>query len=205
MNVYGFQVNNYDDSDEDYRNKWMKEEKMRIQTKINKLKAEKRNEKTETYVFYVYHDAILQPEINDCETCNILDENDRLKAHETYIYENNEAKQKLFNTDVSIKQKYIVNIKPTTRKLFNDEEGANRFAELCTDTIINNANSKPDDKLTELDNDETIEYANESLLVYFDEENIEKDAYEYFKQNNIHETSVGYERTCLGKWEKVLR
>ena len=206
MNVYGFQVTNFDDvSEEDYRNKWMKEEKMRIQTKINKLKAEKKNEKTETYVFYVYHEAMLQPEINDCEACNILDENERLKVHETYIYENNEAKQKLFDIDVDVRQKYIVNIKPTTRKLFNDEEGANRFAELCTDTIINNANSKTDDKLTELDNDETIEYANESLLVYFDEENIEKDAYEYFKQNNIHETSVGYERTCLGKWEKVLR
>ena len=206
MNVYGFQVTNFDDvSEEDYRNKWMKEEKMRIQTKINKLKAEKRNEKTETYVFYVYHEAMLQPEINDCEACNILDENERLKVHETYIYENNEAKQKLFDIDVDVRQKYIVNIKPTTRKLFNDEEGANRFAEICTDTIINNANSIADDKLSELDNDETIEYANENLLVYFDEEDIERNAYEYFKQNNIHETYIGYVRTCLGKWEKEIR
>ena len=41
------------------------------------------------------------------------------------------------------------------------------------------------------------------IKVYFDEENIERDAYEYFKQNNIHETSIGYVRTCLGEWEKV--
>ena len=146
---------------------------------------------------------MLQPDTKNCEACLLLNENERLETHDNYIYEDyNEARRKLFNTDVSVRQKFIVNIKPTTRKLFNDEEGANKFAELCTDTIIDNPFTDSDDELSELDNEETIEYTNESLLVYFDEENIEKDAYEYFKQHKIHETSVGYVRTCLGEWEK---
>ena len=203
MNIFNIMSKfDYYDSDEEFRDECIKEEKMRIQTKINKHKAEKKNEKTETYVFYVYHEAMLQPDTKNCEACNILDENERLEAHENYIYEDyNEARRKLFNTDVSVRQKFIVNIKPTTRKLFN-EEGLDKLAELCTDTIIDNKNSDSDDELSELDNEETIEYTNESLLVYFDEENIERDAYEYFKQNNMHETSVGYVRTCMGEWEK---
>ena len=207
MNFHDSMNSNYDDdSDEEFRKECIRDEKMRIQTKINKLNAEKRHEKTETYVFYVYHEALLQPDSNDCEACNILNENERLEAHDNYIYgDNNEARQKLFNTDVSVRQKFIVNIKPTTRKLFNDEKGVSifgvdRLAEICTDTIIDNRNSELDDEPSELDNDETIEYTNESVLVYFDEENIERDAYEYFKENNMHETSVGYMRTCMGEW-----
>ena len=88
MNFYDFMINNYDDdSDENFRNEYIKEENMRIQTKINKHKAEKAHEKTETYIFYVYHEAMLQPDLNDCEACNILNENERLDAHDYYIYE----------------------------------------------------------------------------------------------------------------------
>ena len=204
MNFYDFMINHYDDdSEEEFRDECNRIEELKRQEKINKHKAEKRNEKTETYVFYVYHEAMLQPDTKNCEACLLLNENERLEAHDNYIYEDyNEARRKLFNTDVSVRQKFIVNIKPTTRKLFNDEEGANKFAELCTDTIIDNAISDSDDELSELDYEETIEYTNESLLVYFDEENIERDAYEYFKQNNMHETSIGYVRTCMGEWEK---
>ncbi len=202
MNFYDFMNSNYDDdSDEEFREKCIRDEKMRLQEKNNKFKAEKINEKTETYVFYVYHEALLQPVSDDCEACLLLNENERLEAHDNYMYgDNNEARQKLFNTDVSVRQKFIVNIKPTTRTLFNDEKGVDRLAEICTDTIIDNRNSELDDEPSELDNDETIEYTEESLLVYFDEENIERDAYEYFKENNMHETSVGYMSTCTGEW-----
>jgi len=49
MNIYDFRVTNYDDdSEEEFRNKLIKEDKMRIKTKINKIKAEKIHEKTET-------------------------------------------------------------------------------------------------------------------------------------------------------------
>jgi len=208
MDFYKFMINNYDDDDSDdsrekFRKECEKDEKMRIQTKINKLNAEKRHEKTETYVFYVYHEALLQPVSDDCEACLLLNENERLEAHDNYMYgDNNEARQKLFNTDISVRQKFIVHIKPTTRTLFNDGEGVNRLADLCTDTIIDNENSELDDDPSELDNEESIEYTEESLLVYFDEENIERDAYEYFKKNNMHETSVGYMSTCTGEWEK---
>ena len=198
-------IDNYDeDSEEDIRDRWIKEDNMRNLQKVNKHKAEKRNEKTETYIFYVYHEAMLDPNFNDCETCNSLNENDRLKAHNHYIYEDNEARQKLLNADICVRQQYIVNIKPTTRKLFNDEKGLYRFAELCTDTTLDTKFSESDDLLLELDNEETIKYTNENSLVYFDEEDIKSDAYEYFKKNNIHETVIGYIRTCIGEWKESI-
>ncbi len=206
MEFFDFMTNTYDeDSEEDIRNKWTKEDNMRKLQKINKHKAEKKNEKIETYVFYVYHEAMLEPDFNDCQACNNLNDNDRLEAHNYYIYKDNEARQKLLNADICVRQQYIVNIKPTTRKLFNDEAGLYRFANLCTDTTLDKKFSESDDQLLELDNEETIKYTNENSLIYFDEENnIKSDAYEYFKKNNIHETSIGYIRTCIGEWKETI-
>jgi hypothetical protein len=203
MSFYDFMTRNYydDDSEEEFRNDSMRRVKLERQYKINKHKAEKRKEKPESYVFYVYHKAMLQPDSNNCETCNSLNKNERLKAHNNYEYEENEGRKRLMDIDVYIRQRFTVNIKPKTRELFNNEEGVSRLAELCANTFLDDESSDTEDEFSELDQEEHIEYTDESLLVCFDEETIERDCYEYFKKYDIHETSVGCVRTCMGDWE----
>jgi len=204
MDIYNFMTRTYydDDSEEEFRNECIQRLKLERLDKINKHKAEKRKENPKSYIFYVYHEAMLQPDSKNCETCNSLNKDERSKAHNNYEYEENEGRKRLMDIDVYIRQRFTINIKPKTRDLFNNEEGVSRLAELCAKTFLDDESSDTeDDDLSELDQEESIEYTNESLLVCFDEETIERDAYEYFKKYDIHETFVGCIRTCMGDWE----
>lgn len=157
-------------------------------------------EDAEWYVFYCYYTAILEEDEDNCVACEDLppSENGEDAPDEHYDYNHLDC-DALNNVAVFIRKKFCAQLKPNTRVKCNNLDGLYALADLCS---WNEWNSNEYGKLADY---EYVEDAYDSLLVCYDENEVEMDAYNYFRTYGIHMSLSGASEIAFAEWGDVKK